>query len=309
MNLRDERDPGQDVERRKLLLLQDVRTVDWNRQVPAFHLNTKLGHLVNDGCLGVPGWLENCEKLVACLPSITVLCGWRGAEVDPFRGAREAFPSNRDGSVGDIVRHVANMWDMASKNDSTSHTGLYHGNIIEILEMSGVVSPGEARKFYLNVVGMSKTPEDSIEDLLDSCEGESLLGAGEKLELEGAGAFYRMKGGRGVLWEESESGTYLSMEGHGCICRWRVLHENGQTGVIQVSDAVHTSVTNLAEEVRDACRKKFGDNTKCYEFYEPRSGESMSMPCEITGKEGEVAGWIPVTTDSLPQLESWLKSR
>lgn len=300
--------PDDEYEGRKSILLRDIRAVEWSRQVPSFHLNTKLWHLVVEGCPNSVGWTEGCEKFVSCLPPILSVCGWRNEAVDPFRGAREAFPSNRSGGIHEIFVHACHMWNAAKSNPSTSHTGLHHGNLIEILEMSGVLPQGEARRFYRDILGLDSTPAEEIEELVMECEGDSML-CGTEIRRTGSGVFFQRSGGNNILWEESTDGVHLSMEGHGCICRWRVLHEDGVAVVIQSSDAVHTSVTNLAEHVRDACRRRFGAGTVCHEFYEPGKGEPMSLPCEITGAEGETAGWIPVDIESLPGLEEWLRIR
>lgn len=296
-----------DFSERKSILLRDIRSVDWGRQTPQFHLNTKLSHLVTEGCLSSPGWQESCEKFVASLPRIVVTCGWRNERVDPFRGAREAFPSNRKGELGDLVTHVLAMWGFARAYEGTSHSGLSHGNLLEILEMSGILNGGESRSFYLDVLGLERSPAEEIDELLTEVEGEAICEGGEPVRIEGGGVLYRSSGGRNILWEETAGGTYLSTEGYGCICRWRVLHSSGAAVVVQSARAVHTSVTNLAEIVRDACRSRFGARVKCYEFYESMAGESLRSPCEITGESGERAGWIPAPIDSLPILADWLR--
>jgi len=297
-----------DPQARQSLLLQDVRSVEWGKQTPAFHLNTKISHLIIEGCLGAPGWLESCEKFVSCLPPVVAVCGWRGVEVDPFRGARQAFPSNRSGDRRELPARITDMWERARVLPETAHTSLQHGNLLEILEMAGVTELGESTRFYKEVLGMKSTPSEEIESLLTECQGEELLGAGKLVQLESGGVAY-FAGGGDALWEDTEGKIYLSMEGHGCICRWRVLHEEGAAVVIQSEGATHTSVTNMAEKVRDACRRRFGDETKCYEFYELAEGGAACLPCEITGGDGECAGWIPVSVDSLPLLEEWLLAR
>jgi hypothetical protein len=296
------------TQKRQRLLLQDVRCVDRGKQVPAFHLNTKLAHLIIEGCLDAEGWAESCEKFVSCLPPTGAVCGWRGVEVDPFRGARQAFPSNRTGERSELPSRVMDMWERARANTETAHTSLQHGNLLEILEMSGLTESGESTKFYREVLGLKRTPAEELEELLTECQGEDILGTGKLLRLEGGGFSYLGVGGT-ALWEDDDGKTYLSMEGCGCICRWRVLHGGGNVVVIQEAGAIHTSVTNMAEKVRDACRLRYGGEAKCHEFYEPVPGRPASMPCEITGGDGEGAGWIPVPVDSLPLLEEWIRSR
>lgn len=309
MELGESHAPDFDPEIRKAKLLQDIRAVDWGKQVPHFHLNTKLAHLITDGCLLSDGWLESCEKFVSSLPDVVVICGWRSEPVDPFRGARDAFPSNRVGKLEELPAHVMSMWNAARAREETSHTGLGHGNLLEILEMSGILNSGDSRNFYLGTLGFDRTPADEAEELLLECEGEALLGGSDPLRIAEGISIHRGVGGRNILWEESGGHTYLSMEGYGCICRWRVLHEHGAVVVVQSAGAVHTSVTNLAEQVRDACRARFGEHAKCYEFYEPWEGERASLPCEITGANGEGAGWCPVHIESLPALAKWLEGR
>ncbi len=291
------------------ILMQDIRTVDWGKQVAAFHFNTKLNHLVIDGCLAVEGWGEECEKLVSCLPPLMVTCGWRECLVDPFRGAREAFRSNRQGTVSDIPGHVRRMWEIADDRGGLGHTGLYHGNLLEILEGAGILEAGASRDFYSNILGMSSTPADSVEELIADAEGEMMLGNGELVELQTGGVFWRHAGGVGELWEETAEGTFLLMEGYSCICRWEVLCDGTNAVVIQGREATHTSVTNLGERVRDACRRRYGKSTRCHEFYERRKDEPFSNPCEIVGGEGEGAGWVPVGLIQLPCLERWLAQR
>lgn len=288
-------------------LTRDIRSVNWDRQVPMFHLNTKLAKLHTAGCSKIPEWMESCEKFVSCLPAARALCGARDILIDPFRGAREAFPSNRRGALSDIVGHATRMWVAAKSDPETSHTGLYHGNLVEILEMSGLLPRGESRNFYLNVVGMNSTPADEIENLESECEGEARLGSAETAP-HPSGTLFRLEGGRNVLWEGTAEGDFLSMEGYGCVCRWRVLFRDGNAVAIQSAKATHTSVTNMAEHVRDACRQKFGEDTKCHEFYEPLPGEEPGNPCEITGETGTLAGWMPVSIASLPHLGEWMEA-
>lgn len=246
--------------------------------------------------------------MVACLPPARAICGHRNIMVDPFLGTRLAFPSNRSGDSSSIAKYVRKMWSLSKVQNSTSHTGLYHGNLLEILEMCAVVPPGTSRSFYLEDLGMNATPSDEVENLLLEAEADALLGTGRVSEMT-TGILHRPHSGQSVLWEESANGTFLTMQGYGCICRWPVLFFENSAIVIQPKSSEHTSVTNMAEHVRDACRKKLGAYAKCYEFYEPRVDEKISPPCEITGQEGESAGWIPVEMESLPCLQEWLRAR
>lgn len=289
-------------------LRQDIRSVDWGKQVLAFHINTKLAQLVSAGCDVLPGWLEACEKFVACLPDYLAICGERGVEVDPFRGTREAFPSNRKGHPSEIPQHVADMWKIASGRESTFSTGLYHGNLVEILETCGILKPPSSQKFYKGTLGMTTTPAESIDSMISECDGEVLIGNATSHDLRG-GKLFRIEGGTGVLWEDSDSGLFLLMEGYGCICRWRVIFDGSNAVVIQSHTSTHTSVTNMAEQVRDACLDKFGSGIKCYEFYEPADPASEVMACEITGSPGEIAGWLPTDVARLDCLANWLRVR
>ena len=289
------------------ILTQDVRSVTWEKQVLAFHLNTKLAQLVIAGCARVPEWVARCEKFVACLPEYLAICGDRGIEVDPFRGSRQAFPSNRRGSPSEIPSHVAGMWKIASAHENVSHTGLYHGNLMEILEICGILDSSVSQKFYKEVLGMISTPAEDVASMLSVCEGDVMLKNATSHDLRG-GTLFKIEGGSGVLWEDSSSGLFLSMEGYGCICRWRVIFDGLNAVVIQSATSTHTSVTNMAERVRDACRRKFGLGTKCYEFYEPANTASVESACEITGTEGEIAGWRPTNIDHLECLKHWLQT-
>lgn len=309
-SMSEKKDPVIDqkkISRIKTSLLQDVRTVGWDKQARVFHLNTKLHHLVTKGCLDAPSWLENCEKLVACLPESSATCGFLNESIDPFRGARQAFPSNRPGTISDVVLHVEHMWICAKLQKKTAHTGLDHGNLVEILEMSGVLPSGVSDKFYRETLGMHSTPSEDIEDLASECEGDIMLNIGDSVEIAGGGILYQGLTELPVLWEESSSGFFLSMDGCGCVCRWLILFDGTSAVGIQAATANHTSITNLGERVRDACRRKFGAGTKCYEFYEPLHGEQVGLPCEITGEYGSVAGWMPVSIESLPHLDNWLR--
>lgn len=296
-----------EVQSLRNILLEDIRSVGWEKQVPAFHLNTKLAHLIGEGCLSLPTWRDHCERFVSCLPPVTAICGFRNVQVDPFAGLRRAFPSNRSGKISNAVEYVKQMWLVAKESASTSHTGLYHGNLVEILEHSGLLPTSTSTKFYLNVIGLKTSPAAALEELMNECEGEVLTGTGESTKMASGSVLYRQSPHRPVLWEQSEDGTFLSMEGYGCICRWRVLFDGLNAVVIQDPSATHTSVTNLGEHVRDACRRHFGEKTKCYEFYAPETWETISLPCEIVGAEGTVAGWSPVPVTSLPHLADWLR--
>ncbi len=289
--------------------MKDIRSVAWDKQVPEFHLNTKLAHLVVEGCLDVPGWRESCEKFASCLPETTATCGSTGKLVDPFEGLKRAFPSNRTGALSDIVNHVNDMWSLAEASPATRHTSLQHGNLVEILENSGILPAGTSRKFYLEVLGLASTPSDELESLEDGCQGEFLAGNSSLREIVGGGRVYQNLHGRTYLWEQGFGEMFLSMEGCGCVCRWQVLFDGASAVVIQDADATHTSVTNMAEQVRDACRHHLGEKIKCYEFYAPHKDVPASVPCEIIGEKGEAAGWIPTSVSNLPQLEAWLLSK
>jgi hypothetical protein len=174
--------------------------------------------------------------------------------------------------------------------------------------MSGIVGSGTSRHFYVNVLGMHSTPQEDASSLLIEAEGEALCSSATRTHLAGA-TFCQLTAGRRVLWEESGGKLFLSMEGYGCICRWRVLASEKVAIVIQPLDAEFTSVTNLAEHVRDACLERFGKDVECYEFYEPSPREPISDPCLITGGQGTPAGFVPVSLSSLPALSPWLSHR
>lgn len=308
MNLDHNQSSSKWADHKRETLLKDIRSVSWDRQVGAFHFNTKLAQLLACGCGGDSDWVTACEKLVSCIPSFSAICGATGELVDPFRGARETFASNRAGDPSEIPLRVTQMWESAMSRVKTAGTGLYHGNLVEILEMSNILTEGASRDFYVNVLGMGSTPQEDVMNLLLDSEGEVLTGNATFSSFEG-GSIIHIDGGRRVLWQENCDELFLSMEGYGCICRWRVVSDSKVAIIIQDVDAEHTSITNMAEHVRDACLHRLGRGIECYEFYEVEVGQSFRNPCLITGGLGEGAGFFPVPLESLPTLTNWMEGR
>lgn len=156
-----------DYSRIRSLLTQDIKSVPPGLMNAAFHVNTKLSGIVMALSRGSDAvfakWFEQATLFVAALPSFEVKDGENLAAVDPFRGAREAFASNRTAQVADIPRIVRDMVEASQGGDGVLRD---HMNLLELGEICGFVSTKDVEDFAHEVMGWEKTTAQVNDDFV-----------------------------------------------------------------------------------------------------------------------------------------------
>lgn len=292
------------------LLKQDVGIPTMGRMVPHFHLNTKLAHILvrlsaDGNC--EENWLRAARSLVDCLPppnASIVNCGQSGEPKDPWRGARLAVMDiEPETELKNPAEAIGTMLEIARRG--TSHPDIFnqdHRNLLEILEQCGIATGETPEALKTRHNRMAK----EAEALNDMMEADLATGVCRETKLAGGGRLIEphLHGTNGFPWGwipgpsmgDISCGT-LVIEGlGGSTARFPVLAKPQDCALaVQKFGSTATSITNLAETVRDALRQILGAETEIHECYEDDPKE-LGLPwipdtTRIAGGTNEAAQW------------------
>jgi hypothetical protein len=303
--------PTQTRDARLNLLKQDVSLPAPGLMIPHFHLNTKLAHILvrlpaEGDC--EENWLRAARALVDLLPppnASIVKCGQTGERKDPWRGARLAVMDvEPSAGLETPAEAIAAMLKIA-RDSSPRQPNIFdqdHRNLLEILEQCGIPTGETPTALEGRHNDMAKEAE-ALHDLMtaDVATGlcrETKLAAGITLVEPD------LRGTNGFPWgwiPGPKSGDFtcgtLVIEGlGGSTARFPVLAVPQNCALaVQRWGSIATSITNLAETVRDALREIFGANTEIHECYED-DPENMALPwvpdpTRISGAQDQTAQW------------------
>jgi hypothetical protein len=299
------------------LLRKPVKVVPHNRQIIAFHFNTKMAHLlawwrgILELAQGKPGepeakeafleWRALAGDFVACLPDIRVPDGEDPRPLtDPLACLRQAFPSNKSWAPGRIPKIVARMWTTAkeaAKTISQAPSPQDHQNLVELAVLCGFLPTEAGATFFKEVFGREKTPAQELEDSLDELEGAAMEGSVQKHPFAG-GTLYQQAGRKWVV-----QGDTLHIEGNGCISTFSLITHGKQVAVIDLAERPQTSITNLAEAAHEAITSTLGADTQVFEAYLHDLKEETGGLIQILRTSSGEPRWLWVTENTSGLIE------
>jgi hypothetical protein len=163
----------------------------------------------------------------------------------------------------------------------------------------------DIKRFCQENLNQKETPNEAIENFINEMVGSSMLNECQAIELSKGNTLFQSQHSQphqlGV-----ELNNKLYIEGYyGSKSEFDLFKSQDQginhIVVIERNNKQQTSVTNLAEQVRDTLKNHYGDNTKIYEAYEKDSNNGyFSQADEIIGNIRENAGWIPTNAEDIP---------
>jgi len=293
-------------------LRADIATVPPSRMSRAFHINTKMSHLLAAWRGGLANgadplafgrWCGLAGDLVATLPKTALAVdGASGKRVDPFRGMRAVFGTNRTIPTSEFPKIVELMLS-ESEGAGLSCVRQDHGNLVELAAGVGLIT-SSAEKTFFNDVMLQSTYSEFEETMLADLQVQDLLGEAKLTKLPNG--YVAVSSGKlgGVF--DTPDGKVLRMTGYGgCICDFPLYEYGNAIVAIQGTSHVGTSVTNLSEKVYSTL-KEYKPDCKVFQVYERDLLAGSSDLTEIELDDCGRAGWL--ATDN-PDLLAGVLSR
>jgi hypothetical protein len=279
--------------------------------LPHFHLNTLLHRIfrqlekdasaTKEGWTSLLDWTKATQGFSSYLPNnITIKDGETGKLVNPWKPIEDCFGSPHEFCQESLYNSIKEMHIAC-----LGKYGQYHLNIVEVLSNSSVLTPEHVKDFSKNILGMEKTPSEIMDDFINETQGDCILGNAQEVALENNGALYTSSPKNQQVWIEKNK---IYAHGYwGTISEFDLFISNEENDpikhvvIIQRRNLNQTSVTNLAETLRDKIKHEFGENTQVYEAYQEDciNGQFEKLDL-IVGNMGETAGWIPTRAETVP---------
>jgi hypothetical protein len=292
------------------ILKKDVTLwVEPEKMVKAFHANTIMARILKkleengsksrEGWTNLMDWTEEANRLASLLPD-----NWEAVSAkdnkltNPFSGIKQRFNGgfkHKEISIFECIK--------AMHNSCLGRLGNEHLNLLEIMEDCRLVQPEDVKSFCLEFLGQDKTPKENMEEFILEMEGSCLLKETTKKELEGKNfysnnpASYKLKIDEDNLYVQTSDG----------VSTFKLYKNKGHIVVIQKRDMEGTSITNLAEVIRDFLHQELGDDNHIYEAYETDAVNGKFNNVEqILGKRGQEAQWLPITAERIPGFKDYI---
>ena len=282
---------------------------------PHFHLNTLLYRILTnleqnasktkEGWTSLIDWTEKTKEFICHLPkNIKVKDATTGRLVNPFEPCFQAFtPSeltkkdSHDSFNPNLYTSVCQMHYACLGKNPTDHL-----NILEVLENCRLVKKEDVKKFCNEVLGMKETPEESIQEFINEMEGSCMLNLTNKVNLCGDSDQAKLFTNKSNTENaQIDKNKIYSTGYHGELSEFEIFKSQEHVVIIQRRHMQGTSVTNLAETLRDKLKETYGANTRIYEAYEEDCVNGrFTKADEIIGDPGTTAGWIPTPAENIP---------
>jgi hypothetical protein len=288
---------------------------------PEFHINTLLERILSklklegtktkEGWLSLLDWTYAARDFVLNLPiGIKTRNAISNELVDPFLPARSVFTQNGDLSLNiNIKTSEDKLLYQYVKQMHYACLGKYptqHLNILEVLEDSKIIDKAWVKTFCKDELQMKQTPKEAMEDFINEMEGGCILNETLKQTIgeDGTETLYTSSPNNNV-WIK---GNQVFAQGyHGSISCFELYNNQNHFVLIQKRGMEGTSVTNLAESLRDKIREAFGEEVRVYEAYEQDTvNGKFTHADEIIGLKGETAGWVKVDVQTIPGFSTYL---
>jgi hypothetical protein len=281
---------------------------------PEFHINTLL-HRINkqlenqapksrENWNSLIEWGEKTKEFVANLPKkILVRDGVTKEKVDPFEPCHQAF-GYEEGKFYEsktLYKCIEEMHYSCLGKLPTEHL-----NLVEVLENCGLLEEDCSKEFSKEILGRDQSPKEIMEDFIHEMEGGTILKENSKNEIsqDGSALYQDNKNSQKSAWINQD--TIGAIGYHGQISTFMLFRSENHCVIIQDRHMQGTSVTNLAEILRDKIKETFGQNTKVYEAYEQDAiNGKFSQVDEIIGESGESPGWLTVQAETIPGLRDY----
>jgi hypothetical protein len=307
---------------------ENIIGLDPSKIVPHFHIKTLLDRINRNldikakeskqGWTNLIDWSNKTKEFVAYLPKdIKVKCGLTNKMVNPFKSCQDQFGSSEEKYIKDnstVLKPIDDI-DIYNKVKDMHFACLglnpsEHLNLLEVLANCGIINKSYVKKFCNEILNQPNTPEELMEEFIDEMEGGNMLGENSKIELTNK-----------TLYVNSDVPNHLSTDDvwikankigaqgyHGQLSEFELFmsEDSKHVVIIQRRHMKSTSVTNLAEKLRDKIKDTFGDNTRVYEAYEEDAVDGNFIKAdEIVGNKGEDAGWLQTSSTEIPQFSSF----
>lgn len=301
----------------KLLKTYSESIIPREDMMPEFHINTLLERILSklkvDGAKNKEGWLSLLDwtcatrDFVLSLPvDIRAKDARTNELVDPFQPARHVFTQSDNLHLNtsedkSLYHYLKQMHYACMGKYPTQHL-----NILEVLENSKVIKEGWVKLFCKEELQIDKTPKETMEDFINEMEGGCILKETLKQTIgeDGKGALYTTSPNNNVWIKENQ---IFAQGYHGGVSCFDLYSNQNHFVIIQKRGMEGTSVTNLAEAIRDKIKETFGQEVRVYEAYEQDTiNGRFTHADEIIGLKGETAGWVKVDSQAIPGFSTYL---
>lgn len=286
-------------------LRYDIKSVAPEQMSLAFHVNTKMAHLLSGWRRGLAQgvnseafdrWCGFAGDFAATLPkAILVADGATGVAVDPFRGIRAVFRTNRVKPLTDLPRIVECML-LEAEAAGLKFTSQDHGNLIELAAGIGLISR-TAEKAFFNEVLHQPTYAESEASMLEELQVQAVLGESKLTPIPNG--FIAISCGKlgGVF--DSPTGKILRITGYdGCICDFPIYEDAQDIVVAQLVTHAGTSITNLSETIFETLQL-YKPASKVYQVYEQDILAGVVDITEVLIDADGHPGWLSIDSPVL----------
>lgn len=257
-------------------------------------------------------WVAEAKKFANLLPKDYVCQDAISKTlVNPFSPIMETFGQNTK-DIEDVSFTDLDLYQSIIKMHYAclGKQALEHLNLLEILSNSQILSETHVKRFCNDILNWQKTPQETMDEFINEMDGNVMLALAKKRSVA-EGTIYESQNSQDSQNSQNPQawieGTQMYALGyHGTISKFDLFIEGKEIVVIQRKNTGQTSVTNLAETLRDCIKERFGKDTNVYEAYEDNCVNGQFEYADlILGNPKECAGWVRTPTKDIPKFSEF----